>query len=284
MARGEDIVGTLRSALGVQYQWGGTSMSGFDCSGLVYWAFRQHGIELPRVTYNQINVGASVPPNKLRPGDLVFFDTDRKRTGPDHVGVYVGGGKFIHAARTGQPVKISSLAEGYYMDRWMGGRRGSRRRTGYRRCRADARAQRRVALVGRPGGPNGGHGAGGLQFVQGLLQLVRGAAAHHEEGRLLRGERKGEAVVVRIVRDLGVRRTITGVPTLGLNVNINSVRGVGQLILTLVAYAVGQVPAALTAGTAIAVGQRHCVPWTAREWAAPSTSEPNGAPQNRQNH
>src|SRR5690606_12133977 len=69
--------------------------------------------------------GASVPVNKLRPGDLVFFDTDRSRKGPDHVGVYIGGGKFIHSARTGQPVKISSLADGYYMDRWMGGRRVS---------------------------------------------------------------------------------------------------------------------------------------------------------------
>ncbi|HEY1158424.1 MAG TPA: C40 family peptidase, partial [Arthrobacter sp.] len=124
MARGEDIVEMLRSQLGVQYVWGGSSPSqGFDCSGLVQWAFGKAGIQLPRTTYNQINEGASVPPNKLRPGDLVFFDTDRKRSGPDHVGVYIGGGKFIHAARTGQPVKISSLAESYYMDRWMGGRR-----------------------------------------------------------------------------------------------------------------------------------------------------------------
>lgn len=125
MARGEDIVATLRKALGVQYVWGGQSMSGFDCSGLVTWAFAQHGIDLPRVTYEQINVGASVQPNKLRPGDLVFFDTDRSKSGPDHVGVYIGGGKFIHAARTGQPVKISSLSDSYYMDRWMGGRRVS---------------------------------------------------------------------------------------------------------------------------------------------------------------
>ncbi|NJP50088.1 C40 family peptidase [Streptomyces sp. SBST2-5] len=126
MARGEDIVETLRSALGVQYAWGGSSPNtGFDCSGLVYWAFGKHGITLPRTTYNMINVGASVPVNKLRPGDLVFFDTDRSRKGPDHVGVYIGGGKFIHSARTGQPVKISSLADGYYMDRWMGGRRVS---------------------------------------------------------------------------------------------------------------------------------------------------------------
>ena len=123
MARGEDITETLRKALGVPYVWGGTTMNGFDCSGLVQWAFAQHGISLPRVTYNQINVGASVSPNKLRPGDLVFFDTDRKKSGPDHVGVYLGGGKFIHAPRPGANVKISSLAEGYYMDRWMGGRR-----------------------------------------------------------------------------------------------------------------------------------------------------------------
>jgi hypothetical protein len=125
MARGEDIIDLARQHLGVQYVWGGASPSGFDCSGLVAYVFAQNGIELPRVTYDQINVGASVPPNKLRPGDLVFFDTDRKRSGPDHVGIYMGGGKFIHAPRPGQGVKISSLAEGYYMDRWMGGRRVS---------------------------------------------------------------------------------------------------------------------------------------------------------------
>lgn len=123
MARGEDIVETARKALGVQYVWGGESMSGFDCSGLVTWAFGQAGISLPRTTYNMINVGASVQPNKLRAGDLVYFDTDSKKSGPDHVGIYIGGGKFIHAPRPGQGVKISSLAEGYYMDRWMGGRR-----------------------------------------------------------------------------------------------------------------------------------------------------------------
>jgi len=123
MAQGEDIVNTARQALGVQYVWGGESMSGFDCSGLVVWTYAKYGIELPRTTYNQINVGASVSPNKLRPGDLVFFDTDRKKSGPDHVGIYIGGGKFIHAPRPGQGVKISSLADGYYMDRWMGGRR-----------------------------------------------------------------------------------------------------------------------------------------------------------------
>jgi hypothetical protein len=121
--RGEDIVEDARKYLGVQYAWGGSTPDGFDCSGLVYYLFGQRGVSLPRTSYNQIQVGASVQPNKLRPGDLVFFDTDRKKSGADHVGVYIGGGKFIHSPQPGQGVKISSLAESYYMDRWMGGRR-----------------------------------------------------------------------------------------------------------------------------------------------------------------
>ncbi|MEW1547531.1 C40 family peptidase [Streptomyces tsukubensis] len=123
MARGEDIIASARKYLGTPYVWGGAKPGGFDCSGLVQYVFQQHGVSLPRVTYDQINVGSSVPQNKLRPGDLVFFDTDRKRGGADHVGIYVGGGRFIHTPRPGQSVKVSSLAEGYYMDRWMGGRR-----------------------------------------------------------------------------------------------------------------------------------------------------------------
>lgn len=123
MATGDDIIETAKGQLGAQYTWGGSQPGGFDCSGLVFWAFGQKGVQLPRTSYNQIQVGASVQPDKLRPGDLVFFDTDRKKTGPDHVGIYIGGGKFIHASSPGQGVKISSLAESYYMDRWMGGRR-----------------------------------------------------------------------------------------------------------------------------------------------------------------
>lgn len=121
--RGEDIAALAQKYLGTQYVWGGSTPSGFDCSGLVAYVYGQYGISVPRTTYNQIQVGASVQPNKLRPGDLVFFDTDKSKKGPDHVGIYIGGGKFIHAPRPGQGVKISSLSEGYYMDRWMGGRR-----------------------------------------------------------------------------------------------------------------------------------------------------------------
>lgn len=123
MANGTDIVNLARQYMGTQYVWGGSTPSGFDCSGLVQYVFGKNGVTVPRTTYNQIQVGYSVQPNKLRPGDLVFFDTDRKKSGPDHVGIYIGGGKFIHSPAPGQGVKISSLAEGYYMDRWMGGRR-----------------------------------------------------------------------------------------------------------------------------------------------------------------
>jgi hypothetical protein len=123
---GSDIVDTAREALGTPYVWGGNSLSsGVDCSGLVQQVYAAHGIELPRVTYDQINVGSSVPINKLRVGDLVFFDTDRSSKGPDHVGIYIGGGKFIHAPKPGDNVKISSLGDSYYQDRWMGGRRVS---------------------------------------------------------------------------------------------------------------------------------------------------------------
>lgn len=123
MVDGGQIADTVRQALGVKYAWGGQSMSGFDCSGLVWWTFNQYGIQLPRTTHDQINIGYSVPVAKLHAGDLVFFDTDAKKTGPDHVGIYLGGGKFIHASRPGQPVKISSLGDSYYMNRLMGARR-----------------------------------------------------------------------------------------------------------------------------------------------------------------
>ena len=123
MASGEDIGNLAKTQLGTQYVWGGSAPGGFDCSGLVFWAFGQKGIQLPRTSYNQIQVGASVEPDKLRPGDLVFFDTDRQKAGPDHVGIYIGAGKFVHAPRPGQGVQMSSLADSYYMDRWMGGRR-----------------------------------------------------------------------------------------------------------------------------------------------------------------
>jgi len=121
---GEALANAARQALGTQYVWGGNSLtSGVDCSGLIQQVFKQFGIELPRVTYEQIGVGASVSRKRMSVGDLVFFDTDKSKSGPDHVGIYLGNGKFIHAPRPGQAVQISSLTDSYYNDRLMGIRR-----------------------------------------------------------------------------------------------------------------------------------------------------------------
>src|SRR5262245_36012683 len=102
---GSDISNKAQTALGVPYVWGGNSLSsGVDCSGLWQQTFAAFGIQLPRTTYEQIGIGSSVSRKQLQAGDLVFFDTDGTKNGPDHVGIYIGGGKFIHAPRPGKGV------------------------------------------------------------------------------------------------------------------------------------------------------------------------------------
>lgn len=121
---GADIIAKAEKSLGVAYRWGGTDLSkGVDCSGLVQAVFASFGIDLPRTTYDQIGVGASVPTAKLAPGDLLFFDTEKATKGADHVGIYIGNGKFIQAPHTGDVVKISSLSDSYYMSRLMAAKR-----------------------------------------------------------------------------------------------------------------------------------------------------------------
>lgn len=123
MINGEDIVEYLKQYIGTPYTWGGnTPESGFDCSGLMVWGFKKFGIELPRVTYDQIGEGTPINMKGLRPGDLVFFDT-AKQAGPDHVGIYMGGGKMLHTPRPGKAVEIADITKGYYADLFMGGRR-----------------------------------------------------------------------------------------------------------------------------------------------------------------
>jgi cell wall-associated NlpC family hydrolase len=98
------VLGAALSARGTPYVWGGTSRSGFDCSGLVRWAFNQAGISLPRSSFAQSEVGTSVPRSELRPGDLVFFYSP-----VHHVGIYVGHGEVVHAPESGDAVKVSPL-------------------------------------------------------------------------------------------------------------------------------------------------------------------------------
>jgi peptidoglycan DL-endopeptidase CwlO len=113
------VVGIAMQYLGVPYVWGGSSPSGFDCSGFVMYVFAQVGISLPHYTVAQYDYAdsVSVPRNELQPGDLVFF------AGLGHVGIYVGNGQFIHAPHTGDVVRIDSLSEGWYSSEYVGAKR-----------------------------------------------------------------------------------------------------------------------------------------------------------------
>jgi cell wall-associated NlpC family hydrolase len=113
---GARAVALARHELGVPYVWGGESPAGFDCSGLVAWVYGRLGVSLPRVAADQYRAGRHVPRSMLRPGDLVFFH------GLGHVGIYIGGGRFIHAPHTGDVVRISALA-GWYDETYVGASR-----------------------------------------------------------------------------------------------------------------------------------------------------------------
>ena len=90
--------------LGAPYRWGAAGPGAFDCSGLVYWSYRQLGTTLPRSSSAQSRVGTPVSKGALQPGDLVFFYRP-----VSHVAIYIGGGRVVHASTAGKPVKISNL-------------------------------------------------------------------------------------------------------------------------------------------------------------------------------
>ncbi|MFC9788678.1 C40 family peptidase [Rhodococcus sp. NPDC127528] len=102
-SHGQRALDAAQTKLGAPYVWGATGPNAFDCSGLVQWAYRQAGVSLPRVTYDQVNGGSPVSKADLQPGDAVFF------YGAEHVGLYAGGGMVVHAPTEGQPVKRAPL-------------------------------------------------------------------------------------------------------------------------------------------------------------------------------
>lgn len=114
-------VSIAKRLLGTPYRWGGTSAkTGFDCSGLVYYVFKQQNIDVPRVPKDMFVSMQSVPEGNLAPGDIVFFNTFGKLS---HVGIYIGNREFIHAPTRGKTVAIDSLDAGYYSKRYVGARR-----------------------------------------------------------------------------------------------------------------------------------------------------------------
>jgi cell wall-associated NlpC family hydrolase len=99
---------------GVPYVWGGSTPGGFDCSGLVRYAYRAAGITLAHSSYAQWDAGRRVHRRDLRPGDIVFF-------GLGHVGIYLGSGRFVHAPETGRVVSINRIDRGWYAGMFSGG-------------------------------------------------------------------------------------------------------------------------------------------------------------------
>jgi len=112
---GLQVATLAREQLGKPYQWGGYGPDRFDCSGLVFFIMGNLGVNMPRVSQEQSRYGQEVKRSQLAPGDLVFFATSGRRV--DHVGIYVGDSKFIHAPRQHVPVRTDSLDNFYWSQR-----------------------------------------------------------------------------------------------------------------------------------------------------------------------
>lgn len=117
---GAAVCRSARAAIGVPYKTGGTSpRKGFDCSGLVTWAYAQNGVSLPRTTVEQNKMGQRVSKSNLKPGDVVVFKIRRGL----HTGIYTGKGTFIHSPSRGKKVREENLQAAYWKDRFLHGRR-----------------------------------------------------------------------------------------------------------------------------------------------------------------
>ena len=112
-AKAQQVVATVRKQVGVRYRYGGSTPRGFDCSGLIWWGYRQHGVNIPRVTSGQAAAGRGVPVTAARAGDILVFKTSSGL----HTGLYAGNDVFIHAPSSGKRVRAESLKSTYWKTR-----------------------------------------------------------------------------------------------------------------------------------------------------------------------
>jgi cell wall-associated NlpC family hydrolase len=104
--------------IGAPYHFGGADLQGFDCSGLAVYAYERVGVEIPRTAHEQQLAARPVTVDALSPGDLVFFRIHSLHV--NHVGIYTGGGRFVHAPRSGETVSYGNLTAGYYHKHFVG--------------------------------------------------------------------------------------------------------------------------------------------------------------------
>ncbi|MGO1469450.1 MAG: C40 family peptidase [Tissierella sp.] len=117
-----NIMNTAKKYIGHRYVFGGSSPSGFDCSGFTQYVYRQNGISIPRATTSQANAGSRLSKSQLQPGDLLIFSNTYK-AGPSHAGIYIGSGQFVHSANPRKGVRIDSINSSYYSSKFSYGRR-----------------------------------------------------------------------------------------------------------------------------------------------------------------
>jgi cell wall-associated NlpC family hydrolase len=115
-ARGEELADFALRLRGAPYRYGGATREGFDCSGLVFYSHRQLGVAVPRTSREQAEDARQIKEGKLRRGDLVFFKIGSRQV--NHVGIYIGERRFVHAPGSGKPVTVNSLDDEYYEQRF----------------------------------------------------------------------------------------------------------------------------------------------------------------------